>query len=57
MTVQSEDNSAFDSYMLAMDDRPEDLTFMNKLMVDNHLYLPINTQMRAMITSTDVLHC
>ena len=57
IVVQSEDNSAFDSYILAIDDRPEGLSFMNKLRVDNHLYLPINTQMRAIITSTDVLHC
>ena len=29
----------------------------NKLIVDNHLYLPTKVQLRAIITSTDVLHC
>jgi len=57
LIASEEDNSAFDSYRLAIDDIPEDLSFMNKLRVDNHLYLPVNTQRRAIITSTDVLHC
>ena len=52
-----EDNTSFDSYILALDDIPKKLTYINKLIVDNHLYLPTKVQLRAIITSTDVLHC
>jgi len=55
--TQIEDNTNFDSYILARDDMPKNLKYRNKLRVDNHLYLPTKVQLRALITSTDVLHC
>jgi len=45
---------AFDSYMLATEDL-EKGQYRN-LDVDNELVLPVNTHIRAIITSTDVLH-
>mgnify|MGYP003887157721 CR=1 FL=1 len=46
---------AFDSYMVA----DEDLVDVSKrlLEVDNKLYLPIETNIRVLVTSSDVLHC
>jgi len=43
-----------DSYMLPEDEisRPE----LRLLQVDNPLFLPINTSIRVLITSSDVLH-
>jgi len=35
----------------------EGLTAFRLLTVDNHLFLPAKRQVRAMVTSTDVLHC
>jgi len=55
--ITVEENTNFDSYILAIDDIPKKLSFINKLIVDNHLYLPTKVQLRAIITSTDVLHC
>lgn len=46
---------AFDSYMIADDDLPEE--GLRLLEVDNRLYLPIETNVRLLITSADVLHC
>jgi len=57
LDISVEDNTNFDSYILAMDDMPKKLQYRNKLIVDNHLYLPTKVQLRAIITSTDVLHC
>lgn len=44
----------FDSYMISDDDLEEGQ--IRLLDVDNKLVLPINTHVRALITSTDVLH-
>jgi len=41
--------------MLADDDLPED--GLRLLEVDNRFYLPIETNVRLLITSADVLHC
>ena len=57
LDISVEDNTNFDSYILAMDDMQKKLQYRNKLIVDNHLYLPTKVQLRAIITSTDVLHC
>nr|QEJ81490.1 cytochrome c oxidase subunit 2 [Luciola sp. FM23] len=44
----------FDSYMIPMD---EQKNFSFRLLeVDNRLILPVNTQIRVMISSTDVIH-
>jgi cytochrome c oxidase subunit 2 len=45
---------AFDSYMVLEDDLPEG--GLRLLEVDNRLYLPVNTPIRMLITSADVLH-
>lgn len=44
----------FDSYMLAEDDLPAG--GLRLLEVDNRLSLPIRTNIRVIITATDVLH-
>ena len=46
---------AFDSYMVP----DEDITNASQrlLAVDNMLYLPIETNIRVLVTSSDVLHC
>jgi cytochrome c oxidase subunit 2 len=45
---------SFDSYMVLEDDLPEG--GLRLLEVDNRLYLPVNTPIRMLITSADVLH-
>lgn len=45
----------FDSYMIADEDLPQD--GFRLLEVDNRLYLPVETNVRVLITSADVLHC
>ena len=46
----------FDSYMLSDDQLSK--TNANRLLeVDNKLYLPVETNVRLLITSADVLHC
>jgi len=44
----------FDSYMLAENDLPAG--GLRLLEVDNRLSLPVRTQLRLIITATDVLH-
>jgi len=44
----------FDSYMVLEEDLP--VGGLRLLEVDNPLVLPINTQIRVLVTSTDVLH-
>ena len=44
----------FDSYMVLEDDLP--IGGLRLLEVDNPLILPINTQIRLLVTSSDVLH-
>ena len=53
--VNDSNNFVYDSYMI----QEEDLLFsqLRLLEVDNPLYLPTKTQIRFLITSTDVLHC
>ena len=57
--VSFEGSGAFDSYMLAEDDLDENnsLKQYRLLSVDNHLFLPARMPVRALVTSTDVLHC
>lgn len=45
---------AFDSYMVAEDDL--ELGELRELSVDNYLVLPINTSIRLLISSNDVIH-
>ncbi len=49
---------SFDSYMLSDDDilNKEGLTSIRLLTVDNHLFLPTEMQIRAIVTSADVIH-
>nr|WMQ72168.1 cytochrome oxidase subunit II [Okanagana ferrugomaculata]WMQ72169.1 cytochrome oxidase subunit II [Okanagana ferrugomaculata] len=47
-------NVEFDSYMKSMNDLDENE--FRLIEVDNRMILPFNTQIRLMITSTDVLH-
>ena len=49
-----DDTIAFDSYMIAEDDL--ELGQLRLLEVDNRVVLPINTHIRVLITSTDVIH-
>jgi len=53
-TNKSEEVLTFDSYMIP----EEDLNFgqLRLLEVDNHLVVPINTHIRVIISSADVLH-
>jgi heme/copper-type cytochrome/quinol oxidase subunit 2 len=44
----------FDSYMLAEDDLPAG--GLRLLEVDNRLVLPVRTNIRLIVTATDVLH-
>jgi len=44
----------FDSYMVLEDDLPEG--GLRLLEVDNALVLPINLQIRVLVTSSDVIH-
>lgn len=46
---------AFDSYMIPDEDLTEGQ--LRLLEVDNPIYLPIDTHIRVLITSEDVLHC
>ena len=46
---------AFDSYMIPSDDLQNGQ--LRLLDVDNHVLLPINTTIRLVITSSDVIHC
>lgn len=50
-----EDSIAFDSYMIPEDDL--ELGQLRLLEVDNRVVLPINTPIRLILTSADVLHC
>jgi cytochrome c oxidase subunit 2 len=49
-----DDTIAFDSYMIAEDDL--EMGQLRLLEVDNRTILPINTHIRVLITSTDVIH-
>lgn len=55
---EAEGSGSFDSYMLADDEvlAGTGLSSERLLTVDNHLFIPTLTNVRAMITSSDVLH-
>lgn len=55
---ESEGSSSFDSYLLSDDElvAGKGLSAYRLLTVDNHLFIPTATNVRAMITSSDVLH-
>jgi len=59
VSFEAEGTSNFDSYLLPEDELSagNGLTSYRLLTVDNHLFLPTKTNVRAMITSSDVLHC
>jgi len=52
--TSEDDTINFDSYMIAEDDL--ELGQLRLLEVDNRVVLPINTHIRVLITSTDVIH-
>jgi cytochrome c oxidase subunit 2 len=52
--TSDEDSIAFDSYMIQEDDL--ELGQLRLLEVDNRVILPVNTHIRVLITSTDVIH-
>jgi len=52
--TSEEDTIAFDSYMIAEDDL--ELGQIRLLEVDNRVILPVNTHIRVLLTSTDVIH-
>lgn len=49
------ENICFDSYMLPFDELA--LGDLRLLEVDNRIVLPVNTHIRLIVTSADVLHC
>jgi len=49
-------NFNFDSYMLSTDDLNNQSKMLRLLEVDNRLILPVSTHIRAIISSSDVLH-
>ncbi len=53
--IDNEMNIAYDSFMLDQDS----LTTgeLRQLTVDNNLVLPVNTSIRLLVTSNDVIHC
>ena len=53
--TDKEDSIAFDSYMVQEDDLEKGQ--LRLLEVDNPVVLPVNTSVRFLITSADVLHC
>lgn len=55
---ETEGSGSFDSYLLADDELAagNGLSSYRLLTVDNHLFIPTLTNVRAMITSSDVLH-
>jgi cytochrome c oxidase subunit 2 len=55
---ETEGAGSFDSYLLADDDvlAGKGLSSHRLLTVDNHLFIPTFTNVRAMITSADVIH-
>jgi cytochrome c oxidase subunit 2 len=53
--TEKEDSIAFDSYMVQEEDLEKGQ--LRLLEVDNPVVLPINTKVRFLITSADVLHC
>jgi heme/copper-type cytochrome/quinol oxidase subunit 2 len=57
-SFEVEGSGSFDSYLLADDEvlAGNGLTSHRLLTVDNHLFIPTLTNVRAMITSSDVLH-
>lgn len=55
VTGDGQETIAFDSYMIAQEDlEPGQIRL---LAVDNPIYIPVNTHVRLLITSEDVLHC
>lgn len=54
--ILTEDNLAFDSYLVADEDFTNP-TMLRMLEVDNPLYLPVDTHIRLLVTAVDVLHC
>ena len=52
---ESSETLSFDSYMVPTDDLEEgDIRLLE---VDNQVVLPVNTQVRVVVTASDVLHC
>jgi heme/copper-type cytochrome/quinol oxidase subunit 2 len=58
LSFEAQGSGSFDSYMLSDDELTagEGLTAFRLLTVDNHLFIPTEMNVRAMVTSSDVLH-
>jgi cytochrome c oxidase subunit 2 len=58
LLFEAEGSGSFDSYLLADDElvAGEGLSSYRLLTVDNHLFIPTEMNVRAMVTSADVLH-
>jgi len=58
LSFEPEGSGSFDSYLMADDELAagEGLTNHRLLTVDNHLFIPTEVNVRAVITSSDVLH-
>lgn len=58
LSFEAQGSGSFDSYMLSDDELAagEGLTSHRLLTVDNHLFVPTEMNVRAMVTSSDVLH-
>jgi cytochrome c oxidase subunit 2 len=52
--TDNDGNNAFDSFMIADDDL--ELGNLRELTVDNYLILPINSSIRILVSSNDVIH-
>jgi len=57
--VKFEGTGSFDSYLVPQDelDINDELKSSRLLSVDNYLFVPAKMHVRALVTSTDVLHC
>jgi hypothetical protein len=58
LLFSAEGAASFDSYILSDDDllAGEGLSSNRLLTVDNHLFVPTEIHVRAIVTSADVLH-
>lgn len=52
--VDSNENIAFDSFMV--DEDSQEIGDLRNLTVDNYMVLPVNTSIRLLVTSNDVIH-
>jgi heme/copper-type cytochrome/quinol oxidase subunit 2 len=56
LSFSTEGSGTFDSYLLSDDELSSGLTSYRLLTVDNHLFIPTEMDVRAIVTASDVLH-